>query len=311
MKTKKNIVVIGGGTGTFTVLSALKKYPVRLSAIVSMADDGGSTGILRDQYGVLPPGDVRRALVALSPSDTLRKLFSYRFSSGDFRGHNFGNLFLSSLEKVTGSFASAVREASQILNIMGDVIPVTLDNVRLYAKLSDGKILKGENSIDVSKERTRAPIEKIWLEPKAKINPEATRAIARADAIIVGPGDLFSSIIPNLLVEGMVGAIKKSYAKKIYICNLMTKWGETDGFFAQDFVLTLEKYLGKDVLDFSIFNTAKPVDAIIKKYEKEGAGLVKPPSVKQRNYILTDLLARGQLIRHDQRKLAKVLISLL
>ena len=317
MPKKKNFVVIGGGTGTFTVLSALKKYPVRLSAIVSMADDGGSTGILRDQYGALPPGDVRRALVALSPdSGMMRRLFEYRFENGDFGGHSVGNLFLSALEKLTGNFATAVEEASKILNVKGNVIPVTLDNVRLCAELFDGTLIKGETNIDIPKAgQTRSPIKNVWLEPTAKLYHAAREAILNADVIVLGPGDLYTSLIPNLLVYGVPEAILYSKAKKIYVCNLMTKSGETSGFSAENFVRELEVYLGKNILDFVLCNTKKPAPSVLREYKKEFSEFVAPPatlvhSLKKPKYILEDIMCGGALVRHDPKKLAKALLSL-
>jgi uncharacterized cofD-like protein len=313
----KRIVTIGGGTGTFILLSALKEHPVHLTAIISMADDGGSTGLLRDQYGVLPPGDVRRALVALSESsETMRNLFNYRFEGGGLQGHNFGNLFISALEKVTGNFASAVSEASLILNINGEVVPVTLDDVRLCARLSNKKIVRGETNIDIPKVPRAEAIEKIWLEPEARLNPSVKRVLAAADLIVLGPGDLYTSIIPNLLVNGMAAEIKKSKAKKAYVCNLMTKAGETDGFAAEDFVKKIEEYLGKGVLDYALFNNKKPSEKILDRYRRENAFFIEPPKLRLKNakphYILADLIDRGRFVRHDPRKkLAKAILSLL
>jgi len=317
----KNVVVIGGGTGTFTVLSALKDLDLSLTAVVSMADDGGSTGALRDQYGVLPPGDVRRALVALSESsETLRELFNYRFGGGDLAGHSFGNIFLSALEKISGNFASAVAEASSVLNIKGKVLPVTLDNIRLHARLADGKLIKGETNIDIPKRgaRARAKIDKVWLEPFARISQDTKSAILAADLIVIGPGDLYTSLIPNLLVQGVPEAIRKSRAKKVYVCNLMTKYGETDGFKAENFVSEIEKYLGKNVLDYAIFNNKKPTSKILAKYRDEKSEFINPPDIrnlasdKRPKYILADLLDDGPLIRHSpRRKLAKVLTGFL
>lgn len=314
-KKLKHFVVIGGGTGTFTVLSALKKYPVYLSAIVSMADDGGSTGILRDQYGVLPPGDVRRALVALSEdSGTLRKLFNFRFKNGDFAGHNFGNLFLSALEKIKGNFVGALEEASKILNVKGSVIPVTLDNVRLCACLEDGTIIKGETNIDIPGSRSLSPIDKIWLSPEAQINPSARKAILDADVIVMGPGDLYTSIIPNLLVRGMPEAISASKAKKAYICNLMTKFGETQNFISDDFVREIEHYLEKGILDVVVFNKKKPLKRILEQYRQEKSEFVEisqASSIKnQPHFILANLIDRGTLVRHDPKKLAQILLKL-
>lgn len=317
-KRRKNFVVIGGGTGTFTVLDALKKYPVNLTAIVSMADDGGSTGVLRDQYGALPPGDVRRALVALSEeSDIMRKLFEYRFGNGDFAGHSVGNLFLSALEKIMGNFAGAVEEASKILNVKGNVIPVTLDNIRLCAELCDGTLIKGETNIDIPKSgEQRSPIKKIWLEPKAKLYDAARKAILNADVIVIGPGDLYTSLIPNLLVSGVPEAIAKSKAKKIFVCNLMTKFGETDGFTAEHFVWDIQKYVGEEVFDFVLCNTKRPNVKILTDYKKDDSEFVSPPTppvfkIKKPKYVFCDLLLEGQLVRHDSKKLAKALLSLL
>lgn len=313
----KRIVVIGGGTGSFMVLSALRDYPVSLSSIVSMADDGGSTGRLRDQYGVLPPGDVRRALVALSDtSQTLRDLFNYRFTNGDLKEHSFGNIFLSTLEKMTGSFGDAVNLASKILNIKGKVLPVTLDSTTLYAQLTNNIVIKGETNIDIPKHNPETPIKNVWLKPVAEINPEARKALLEADMIVIGPGDLFTSIIPNFLVKGVVAAIKKSKAKKVYICNLMTKFGETHGFIAQDFVNAVEKYLGKGVLDYTVFNNKQPSPKVLKHYLEENSYFVDTAGLVLRHhkpkYVLADLLDDSKFIRHNPRqKLAKTLISLL
>jgi len=311
----ENIVTIGGGTGTFTVITALKKYPVRLAAIVSMADDGGSTGMLRDQYGVLPPGDVRRALVALSESsDVMRNLFNYRFKGGGLTGHSFGNLFLTALEKVTGSFASALEEASHILNINGEVAPVTLDDVRLCARLANGTTVRGETNIDIPRSTSRSPIKDVWLEPDARMNPSLKRILKNADLIVIGPGDLYTSIIPNLLVPGVKEEIKRSKAKKVFICNLMTKRGETDGFSGEDFLNVLEKYLGKNVLDFAIFNDKRPPERLLRRYRREGAEFVEPPRTrdnKKTKYIMSDLIDTNDFVRHGPlRKLGKLLVSL-
>jgi len=312
----ENIVTIGGGTGTFTVLSALKSHPVNLTAIISMSDDGGSTGILRDQYGVLPPGDVRRALVALSESsEVMRDLFNYRFKEGGLNGHSFGNLFIAALEKVTGNFSSALQEASKILNIEGEVAPVTLDNVRLCARLKDGKIVRGETNIDIPREGNRSPIEEVWLEPEARINPSLRRILHNADLIVICPGDLYTSIIPNFLVKGVREEIKKSKAKKVFLCNLMTKRGETDRFTASDFLNTMEKYLGEGVIDYAVFNNKKPPERLARKYKKQGAEFVDISTLPKKHngiqYVFADLIDTDKFVRHGPaRKLAKVLLSL-
>src|SRR3989344_2173168 len=304
----KNIVCIGGGTGMPLVLRTLKNHPVHLSAIVAMSDDGGSTGILRDEYGVAATGDVRRALVALSePEGILKELFNYRFGKGGLEGHSFGNLFLTTLEKITGSFAQAVEEAGKILKIKGEVIPVTLDNTRLFAELENGQVIKGETNIDIPKHDGSLRIKKIWLDPEARMNPKAGEAILAADLVIIGPGDIYSSLIPNLLVNGMSEAIKRSKATKLYICNLMTKRGETHDFKAEDFVSEIEKYTP---LDFALFNIKKPGEEILKKYKKAKSEFVEPPAFSPK-VILADLLAEDGFIRHDSgKKLADVILSL-
>ena len=305
------VVVIGGGTGVFTVLSGLRPYSLNLSAIVSMSDDGGSSGVLRDEFGILPPGDIRRAMVALSrhPNKMLAQLFSYRFSEGKLAGHSFGNLILTALERSFGSFEKAVKEASKMLQVDGEVIPVTFDNTRLYAELENGAVIRGETNIDIPRHDGKLKIKKIWLDPEAKINPNAKRAIASADVIVMGPGDLYTSIIPNFLVAGMSEAIRESKAKKIYVCNLMTKYGETHKFTALDFVRKLEEGL-KVKPDYIILNNKKPTKKMLEKYREEEAGFVVPDAYGP-NVIKADLLRSGTLIRHDPKKLAKALTGLL
>ncbi|MDO8494946.1 MAG: YvcK family protein [bacterium] len=314
---QKRIVTIGGGTGTYVVLSALKNFDFDLSAIVSMADDGGSTGRLRDDYGVLPPGDIRRSLIALSAtSKPLRKLFDFRFENGDLDGHNFGNLFLSALEKIEGSFHNAVRTASQVLNVKGRVIPVTLSNVRLCAELENGEVVTGETNIDIPRHNSKLKIKKIFLQPAAKSNRDALLAIQKADLIIIGPGDLYTSILPNFLVNGMVKAIKNSRARKIYLCNLMTKNGETNGFSVIEFLGVIENYLGKDVIDYVLVNAKKPGAVRLKRYAEENAELVTlakdyKEQLNKTAILKVDLLTKSGLIRHDTKKLANKILNLL
>ena len=232
----KKVVTMGGGTGNFVVLSGLKNYPIDLSAVVSMADDGGSTGILRDELGVLPPGDVRQCLIALSDSSRLlRSLMNYRFSNGSLQGHSFGNLFLSALEKVTGSFEKAVEEAGKILSIKGKVIPVTMNQVRLKMLLDNGKLLDGEGEIYVSKEISSG-FKSIYLEPFPKADNHAIDEIMNADLIIFGPGGLYTSLIPMLLVDGIPKALRETKAKKVFIVNLMNKYGQTPHFKVGDYL---------------------------------------------------------------------------
>jgi len=326
---KKKIVTIGGGTGSFMLLSGLKKYQVDLSAIVSMADDGGSTGVLRDELGVLPPGDVRQCLVALSDSSAmLRELMNYRFEQGGLKGHNFGNLLLSALEKINGNFSSGVEEAAKILNVKGEVIPVTNDNMRLAIKLKNGKTIIGEKELDHNKEIQNIGIEKISLLTKVSAYPLALEKIKKADFIIIGPGDLYGSILPNLLVPGISEAIKKSKAKVIYNCNLTNKRGQASSFKVDDYVEAINKYIGQDRINIVTFNNRKPVKKLIEKYEKiEGRGtMVSFQENKVRKYkiIQADLLNRVKIdfkatdmisntrsfIRHDSEKLAKLIMMI-
>ncbi len=311
----KKIVVIGGGTGVFTVLSGLKKYPVDLSAIVTMADSGGSTRILREEFGILPPGDIRRALVALAQSEKLlASLFNYRFNEGGLSGHNFGNLLITALERIKGDFEKAIEEAGKILNIKGEVIPVTLKNTNLYALLENGQIIEGEANIDVPKHDPNLNIKKVYLKPQARANKRAISAILKADVIIIGPGDLYTSIIPNLLVQGIPQAIKKSLAKKVYVCNLMTKFGETNNFTGPDFIKEIEKYFGKKFLDYVIFNNKKPLASRIAKYEKKGATFVKynKKDFQREKFKIIEgnFLRKKGFIRHDPIKLAQTTLRI-
>lgn len=324
-KSGPKIVVIGGGTGSFTVLSGLKNHTNNLSAIVNMSDDGGSTGILRDELGVLPPGDIRQCLVALSRKDELlRELFNYRFSKGTFKGHNFGNLFLTALEKITGSFEKAVVQAGEVLDIMGSVIPVTTKNTHLCVELSNKKVVCGQQKVDETKILGKNP--RFFLKPRVKINPLAEKELKKADLIILGPGNIYSSLVPNLLVEGVVRSINNSKAKKIYICNLTTKPGQTEGFLVHDFVSEIEKYLGPKTIDFVIFNNNKPPKYLIEKYASKNEEPVwyEINKLRRKNYkcIGEDLIGKivfkqnkgdflkRTLIRHNPEVLAKLIMQI-
>lgn len=314
---QKNIVTIGGGTGTYVVLSALKNFDFNLSAIVSMCDDGGSTGKLRDDYGVLPPGDIRRSLIALSAaSKTLRRLFDFRFKGGQLEGHNLGNLFLTALEKNEGSFYKAVLTASQILNVRGRVMPVTLDDVRLHAELENGKVISGETNIDIPKHNPKLKIKKVFIRPSARANSDALKALREADLIVIGPGDLYTSVIPNFLVNGVAKAIRRSRARKIYVCNLMTKNGETNNYSVTDFLSAVEQYLGKDLIDCVLVNSKKPGQVRLKRYADEGGQFVNLPrdyktGLNKTVVLRADLLTKSGLIRHDTKKLAGQILNLL
>lgn len=330
---RKRIVTIGGGTGSFTLLSGLKKYPADITAIVSMADDGGSTGVLRDELGVLPPGDVRQCLVALSDSSgKLRDLMNYRFDQGGLKGHTFGNLFLSALEKINGSFSSGLEDAVKILNVQGKVLPVTESDMRMGIELKDGRVLWGEKQLDRSEGVRSAGIKRIFLKPEVAANKKAVEAILKADAVIIGPGDFYGSVFPNFLVGGISEAVRKSRATVIFNCNLTNKKGQTEGYGIDDYVRVFEERIGKGRIDFVTFNNKRIPPELVRKYEKrEGAGSVlsfrRDSAEPKRSYrvVLADLVQKREaeknkgdaiaktrsFIRHDSGKLAKVLMMVL
>jgi len=313
----KKVVVIGGGTGTFVSLFGLKHYPVDLSAIITMTDSGGSSGKLRDQYGVLPPGDIRQALIALSDSDRIwRELFLYRFENGDFKGHNFGNVFLTVLEKLTNNFEKSIELAEEILKTKGQVIPVTLEKGHINARLKDGTLIKTEALID--QKVKRETIVELTLDHDINANPKAILAITEADLIIVGPGDLYTSVLPVFTLKDIVQTYQNSKAKKVLVLNLMNKLGQTDDFKASDFLRTYAKYLGKNPFDYLIANNSPLPPDIVQRYNEYGesevindlVGLANPiilsaNIVSQFSYKTSaaDVLERS-LIRHDPEKLA-------
>lgn len=325
MENNKKIVVVGGGTGTYTVLSGLKKYSVDLTAVVTMMDSGGSSGRLRDEFGQLPPGDVRQALVALSSStSTMRALFNYRYSKGEgLEGHNFGNLFLTALAEVSGGMEKALEQASKILNIKGKVLPVTISKASLVAELENGTIIKGENEIDEPVHDGKLRIKNLSIEPKPTAYAKTLAAIEAADLIIIGPGDLYTSLIPNLVVPGVADAICQSKAKKVYIVNLMTKFGQTYNFKASDFISEVEKYLGQ-CLDYVLINNKDFPEDTIELYKAENDSPVVNDLKNGRFKVISeDFLAsdpiqksdgdklKRSLIRHDSDKLADVVLTLL
>jgi uncharacterized cofD-like protein len=331
MESSTKIVTIGGGTGTHTVLSGLKKYPFDLTAIVTVADSGGSTGRLRDEFGALPVGDFRMALTALAATDEeadiLRELFLYRFNKGKdgLRGHNFGNLFLVAMADVLGSYEKAIEYASKILRINGTVVPITSAPVDLCAEYEDGSILEEEAVIDEPAEgfNGKQRIVDLWIQPNLSITKEAMRAILEAEFIVLGPGDLYTSIFPNLVVKGTKAAIKKSRAKIIYVVNLITKYGQTYKFTARDHVDEITKYLEKSP-DFVLVNSIELPERILKKYKEEKNFPVKDNLKKKEDFevIRADVLVpreiqkregdavRRSLIRHDPDKLAWEIVKI-
>lgn len=321
-KNSPRIVTIGGGTGSFAVLSGLKNYVQDITAVVNMADDGGSTGVLRDEFGVLPPGDVRQCIVALSKSSMeIRKLFQFRFATGSLEGHSFGNLFLSALEQINGDFASAVKTASQILNITGQVLPVTLDPVQLILNKPNGKKIIGEYKIANIK-LPRKP--NLQLSPKPKINPSVIETIERADMIVIAPGNLYGSLAPALLVPELGRVIARSSAKKVFISNLVTKPGQTDKFTVRNYVDEIERFAGCRFVEFVLYNSTHPTKSLLSKYANENEYAVEVGSKTNRFQLISadllsnkiarqdpnDRIIRRTLIRHDSDKVARQLMRL-
>ncbi len=313
---KRHIVCLGGGNAMpKAVLVELKKYPVKISVICAMLDSGGSAGRLRKDYKIVSPGDLRRAFISLSnTSPVISDLFDFRFKKGVLKGHNFANLFITALELTTNDFEKTSRTIKKILNIQHEVLPVTLDNSNLWAVLENGWVIKGETNIDIPKHNGRLKIKKVYLKPKAKAYPKAVAAIKDADLIIIGPGDLYSSLAQIFLTQGIPEAVRKSKAKKVYICNLMTKYGETNNFTVSDFVREIEKFLG-DKLDHVVYNNFIPKEKRIlgyKKKHKELIDLIKfNGDLPKRKFIGRNLLLKKGPIEHSPRKLVKIITSLI
>ena len=324
-REQARIVALGGGTGLPMLLQGLKAYSRNLSAIVTVTDSGRSSGVLRRDLRVLPPGDARNCLVALSSSakagKQLYELLQYRFTDGGLAGMSFGNLFLAALEKITGSFEQSLRAASEILAIEGKVIPSTLTDTHLCAVLKDGTIIREEYHV---REPDKSPIEHVYLEPEdACVTQEAVEEIEQADAIIIGPGSLYTSVITNLLVRGVTRAIRRSGARVIYVTNIVTQPGQTDGYTAADHVRAILKYVGAGALDYVLVNNRIPAAEVLARYEEEGAKLLLADD-ELRNLepevIEADLVEdMGQervlwekldLLRHDPEKLAHIIMEL-
>lgn len=331
-KTKNNykkIVCIGGGTGTFVTLKGLKDHPYHLSAIVTMSDSGGSNKRIRDEFGLLPTSDIRQCLVALSEetggAGLLRKLFMYRFDKGQgLSGMTFGNLFMAALSDILGSQREAIKQTKKVLRIRGNVIPVSYTDTNLYAEYEDGHTASEEHVIDEPSHDGKLKITKLYLKPAARANQDAISAIEEADLIVLGPGDLFTSLLPNILVSGVREAIKKSKGHKVYVLNLMTKYGQTYNFTALDHIRTLEAYAGR-VIDSIVVNTGKLAPVALKAYSASFEYPVVDNISSENHYTVihsdvvsgqlttkskSDSLVRS-LIRHDSQKLAQVLIQIL
>lgn len=320
-----NVVALGGGTGLSTLLRGLKEYVTRrrdpanwkhpigdLTAIVTVTDDGGSSGRLRRENRILPPGDIRNCMVALSQDEALLgRLFQYRFHAGHgLVGHNFGNLFLAALTHVTGDFAEAVRVSSKVLAIRGRIFPSTISNVSLAATLEDGRKVHGETRITAS----RKPIKKLTLLPRnVRPLPKALEAIQQADLILLGPGSLYTSILPNLLIPEIVNAIAKSKGPRVYISNLMTQPGETSGYALADHLRAIEKHTPRRVIDWVVANRQQVSPEVAKRYRAQGAEpvAINIPDLQKLGYriVLDNLLEQHGVIRHNPARLARLLLE--
>lgn len=318
------VVVMGGGSGSFNILSGLREHPrLWVQSIVTMMDSGGHSGELRDAFGVLPPGDIRRCLTALSDeSPLLRELFSYRFEEVPLKGSNFGNLFILALTKVLGSERDAIEAMAKILKIRGEVIPVTLGHTHLHAELENGEIIYGEGNID-SRGLIPYPnpahdpafqIVSVYLEPRVSANPMAEQAIATCDAIVLAPGDMYTSVLPNLLVDGIPDAIKNSPAPLVYILNMMTKHGETDGWSASRHVAEIAEYGGR-IPDAVITHEGAIPDELLNSYEAENASQIEvdSPNLKALGVKIVrqaSVMSASSVVRHDPMRTADVLEEL-
>lgn len=312
-KHRKKIVIIGGGTGLSTLLRGLKKFPLDITAIVTVADDGGSSGRLRDDYDIPPPGDVRNVLAALSDVEPLvEEMFQYRFSkSEELKGHSLGNLMLAALTSITGDFANAISEMSRVLKVHGKVLPAANQLVTLHAQFEDQTIVSGESKIPSYGKR----IERVFISPAdVKPLPETINTIREADIIAIGPGSLYTSILPNLLVEGIKEAIICSKAKKVYICNLMTQAGETSDYTAFDHVKALVDHVGENFLDAVLISNEEIPENVQYLYKQEKASPVKIDIEKLETLNLEVVkkdisIVHGGAVRHDAMKVAKWLVE--
>lgn len=322
------VVVIGGGTGSFTLLKSLKHYVRDVTALVNMADDGGSTGALRDELGVLPPGDVRQCLVALSDSPKVRDLFNYRFDAGSLEGHSFGNLFLSAIEKMTDDFEEAITIASEVLQIHGKVIPVTTTKSQLVLREESGNEVRGEFKVGQLRFLGDKRPE-LYLDPFAPLTDAGKKAIVEADMVVIAPGNLYGSLAPALIVDGMKEALVNTSAKVVYVCNLVTKPHQTDGFRVDDYVDEIERFIGAPVLDYVLYNTDMPSPTLLEKYTHAGETLIEfdleklsrahyraigLPLIDQADTPKVnkgDAIAHARsLIRHDGRAVSRQLMSI-
>ncbi|MCT4688588.1 gluconeogenesis factor YvcK family protein [Vallitalea sp.] len=314
------IVTMGGGTGLSTMLRGLKKYTENLTAVVTVSDNGGSSGILRRELDMLPPGDIRNCILALAETEPImEKVFQYRFTEGSLSGQNFGNLFLAALNGIFGSFEQAIEKTSEVLAVKGKVLPVTIENVELCALFDDSVLVEGESEIVQRCKNDRKNIKDVWLHPKnPKPYDKVIEDINEADILVLGPGSLYTSIIPNLLVRDIAQVIKESKPTVIYVSNIMTQPGETDDYNLIDHINVIEKYLGKGIIDYIIVNNQEIPSEILELYIEDGAipvtynkNLLKDKGIRVLEAPLLKILSGTTLIRHNSDKLAEVIISIL
>lgn len=310
------IVVVGGGTGLSTMLRGLKYYTSNITAIVTVADDGGGSGALREDLGMLPPGDIRNCILALADTEPLmEELLQYRFPDGRLKNQSFGNLFLAAMDGISNNFEDAVQKMSSVLAVTGKVLPVTLDDMKLIAELENGNIVEGESQIPEEVIKQNSKIKKLMIDPKeAKPLKDAIKAIEEADAIVLGPGSLYTSIIPNLLVNDISESIRKSDAIKIYISNIMTQPGETTGFKVSDHIKVLKKYGGRNIVDYVIANRGDIPESVRERYHKDNSDLVdldKKELKKLGVEVIEASLAKisSGYVKHDAEYLAEVLVD--
>lgn len=311
------IVAIGGGTGLSTMLRGLKEYTTNITAIVTVADDGGGSGVLRRSLGMLPPGDIRNCLVALAHTEPLmEELMQYRFKDGELKGQSFGNLFIAAMNGISNNFEDAIKKMSDVLAVKGKVYPATLNNVTLCAKLENGEIVKGESIIPEVCYEKGEKIDYVFLEPHdAKPLDEALMAIKDADCIVIGPGSLYTSILPNLVIKEISEAVKESKAIKVYVSNIMTQLGETQNYKLSDHINAIEKHCGKGIIDFVIANNGKIPDEFFKKYKEDGQDLVVNDVEDIRDtidIIFKNLvyINKSGLLRHNTEELARTIMEL-
>ncbi len=313
LRAGRQIAALGGGTGLSTMLRGIKRYSSNITAVVTVTDDGGSSGRLVKDFEMLPPGDIRACLVALADAEpVMQELFQYRFKTGgDLSGHSFGNLLIAAMTDITGDFERAVRETSKVLAIRGRVVPSTLHKVRLMAIMEDGSQVFGESAIAASSMRIR----QILLDPP-EVEPivAAVQAILDADLVVMGPGSVFTSVIPNLLVGGISDALRSTDATRVYVCNVMTQPGETDGFSASDHVRVIEAHLPGRAIDYVMVNTTRPADEVLERYRRVGAQFVEPDidRIRSMGYrcVTGDFISQTDVVRHDPDKLAQAMMQL-